>query len=144
MQHLPPNNRAPVNYMNDQRTRYTDGRRRGGCLSTVLALLMLSSVLFGCGFAFVMVGGAGYSSRYYARSVGFEVLISIGLQILTFFSAKALWEWKRSGYTGLRAAYVIAAVVNLLTGEFAYVLGNIVALVIITALVSEIEHLLEA
>jgi hypothetical protein len=120
--------------MNDQYSRFQGERRRGGCLTTYLALLMLGNVLLSCALL-TFIGDR--------RVEPWIVWVSLALQVSSLFFASELWKWKRHGYIGLRTIYILSLIVNFFTGEFSSVIGNLVALVILVALVSEIDHLLE-
>jgi len=111
-------------------------RERGGCLTVFLVFIMGANVL-----ALVYLCSLTTQvSRYSSASAMPILALAFGFQSAVLACAAGMWNWKRWGYYGLAAVYVIEAGIMLLAGNLSMVVGAVIALGILFGLVnSKIE-----
>ena len=117
---------------------YTE-KERGGCLTAFLGFAIFGNIL---GLILILTTFSS-ASRQAGGMISILIFALFAIQVGIFISVIGLWNWKRWGYNGMLAGYVIGLILNLITGSFASMGGSIIGIVLLTQLMKDKMELLE-
>lgn len=114
-------------------------RKRGGCLTAFLVLMLILNPLTGLYYLF-----AGSTVRQSLPSMPGWVIPVLGLFALAnFVFALGTWNWKKWGVYGFAASSLVIFVVNVIAIGFVPALLGLVGLVILAFLVRPVWNQME-
>ena len=114
-------------------------RKRGGCLTAWLILMMVFNPLVT--IYYLVSGSAIQNSMPAYPSWGIPVMIV--LTLVNLACAIALWGWRKWGLYGLIASSLVAFLINVFTLGFAASVSGLVGIVIMIALVRPVWKQME-
>lgn len=118
---------------------------RGGCLTAFLILGFIGNLL---AIPLILFAQSAIADSPYASDAGlalspiFLFLIFI-LSVAGIACIWGLWNWKRWGYNGTIALYVIGAVVNFVSAGFSSIVSSFIGLGILVYLMKDKTQYLE-
>lgn len=111
-------------------------RNRGGCLTAFLVyVIVANALLLMLIFSMLSQNDGSVSDTL--------ILFSIVNQIFVVACAIGLWYWKRWGYYGMVAGYLLAISVNFLTGAVLGSFAGLIGLAILAGLMNGKHDMLE-
>lgn len=118
---------------------YETPKERGGCLTAFLGFAILGNIF--------VIGLLLLSFMEYREFLdsGTQLMIYglFAVQVGVFVSVIGLWNWKKWGYQGMIAGYVIGIIISILMGSFNTIGGSVIGLGILVYLMKDKQHLLE-
>lgn len=106
-------------------------RKRGGCLTAFLVLMLIANPLTGLYYLF-----AGSTVRQALPSMpGWVIPVLALFALANFVFALGMWNWKKWGVYGFAASSLLIFVVNVIAIGFVPALLGLVGLVILAFLV---------
>jgi hypothetical protein len=106
-------------------------RKRGGCLSAILSLILLTNPVLGLYYLF-----EGDTIRQAQPTLPAWILPAMGLLALCNFAfAVAAWNWKKWGVYGLALSSILAFVINTDVFGFFAAVSGLLSVVVLAVLV---------
>lgn len=124
------------------KNEYRNVKERGGCLSVFLGFAVIANIAV----ALLTLILFNEYSQFSGVDTGFftiVVIFSLVAAAATIACVWGLWNWKRWGYNGLMALYVLSMVVNLLSGSLQTVAGSAIGMGILYFLMKDKMHYLD-
>lgn len=115
-------------------------RERGGCLTVFLGFIAVVNVLL-----LVLTWMTVSSAPAYADTglLNMLLMLQVVMTGAALLCVWGLWNWKRWGYYGLMALYVISMIINVLSGAAATIGGSIAGMAILYFLMKDKMDYLE-